>query len=259
MKLQRFFSYTPVHDLPSFVAAVTGRPFELEVSAKTWYNFRNAAKDVAEVAIYDYIGAYGVSASDFLQELNEITAPNLNVRINSPGGEVSSGLAIYNALKRYNGIVSVFVDGMAASAASFIAQAAAPGRLFMSPHAEMLIHDGLGLCMGPSADMRKMADWLDMTSDNIAAIYAGRAGGTVKAWRSLMVDETLYSDQGAIDAKLADAISADGEAVTTPPPPDQEEIDDLKDFDIAAALREQLPQEDQFDYAKALREAVASS
>lgn len=263
MKLQRFMSHNPLRDLPGFFTAFTGqRVVEPDVTNRRqgWYAIRNVKndkqEDVAEVAIYGYIGSWDISANDFLSELNQITSSKLEVRINSFGGEVSDGLAIYNAMARFNGEVTVFVDGMAASAASFIAQAASEGRLFMSPHSEMLIHDGQGICMGPSADMRKMADWLDVTSNNIAGIYAGRAGGTVENWRAAMQEETLYSDQGAVDAGLADAISSDGDTVAEPAGKEEKPKNNAVDnFDYSAALAEALP-EDSFDYSAALREQV---
>lgn len=261
MKLQRFMSHSPFRDLPGFFTAFTGLRVELpaRVESKSWYNWLNKTEDVAEVAIYDYIGSWGVSASDFLSELNSITAKNLTVRVNSGGGEVSDGLAIYNALARFDGTVSIFVDGMAASAASFICMAASKGRLFMSPHSEMLIHDGQGVCLGPAADMRKMADWLDMTSDNIAGIYARRAGGDVKMWRKAMVEETLYSDQGAVDAGLADAISSDGETVAAPPESEGEPTEDIEDqIDIAEVMRAATEQFDDFDYGAALQQQLSN-
>ncbi len=265
MKLQRFMSHTPLRDLPGFFTSFTGRKVvELDMTnvRPGWYAIRNAKgpdnEDIAEIAIYGYIGSWDITANDFLSELNQINAAKLEVRINSFGGEVSDGIAIYNAMSRFKGEVTVFVDGMAASAASFIAQAASPGRLFMSPHSEMLIHDGQGICMGPAADMRKMADWLDVTSNNIAGIYAGRAGGTVAEWRAAMLEETLYSDQGAVDAGLADAISADGETIAESTAKEEKPKNEIveEEFDYGKALTDALAEVDNFDYGAALREQL---
>ncbi|MBH1939135.1 Clp protease ClpP, partial [Streptomyces sp. AV19] len=92
--------------------------------------------------------------------------------------------------------------------ASVIAMAG--DRIVMQPHSQMMIHDGSGLCVGNAADMRDMADLLDRQSDNIAGIYAERAGGTVKQWRTRMLAETWYSAQEAVEAGLADEVAKPG-------------------------------------------------
>src|SRR3546814_2815241 len=76
----------------------------------------------------------------------------------------------------------------------------------MAPQSVMMIHDASGLVIGNSRDMQEMADLLEKTSDNIAAVYAQRAGGTPEEWRTAMRAETWYSDQEAVDAGLADEV-----------------------------------------------------
>jgi ATP-dependent protease ClpP protease subunit len=178
----------------------------------SWYRISNAAgtdDEVAVIDLYDEIGYWGVSAADFVAELRAITAGRIEMHVNSPGGQIYDGLAIYTALLDHEAHITVKVDGIAASAASFIAQAG--DRVVMAANAELMIHDGLGLCIGNAALHREMADLLDKASDNIASIYAARAGnGTVKAWRARMEAETWYSASEAVEAGLAD------EAVKTP-------------------------------------------
>lgn len=176
---------------------------------RSWYSIRNISASEAEILLYDEIGMWGITASDFIHDLQAIKASQINLRINSPGGEVFDAIAIYNALRRHSASVTTFVDGIAASAASFIAMAG--DRVVMSPHAELFIHDAHGLTLGNATDMRQMADMLDKSSDNIAAIYAARAGGEVEEWRDKMRAETWFSDQEAVDAGLADEI--DGQQV----------------------------------------------
>ena len=90
---------------------------------KRWYEFRAQLKG-AEIVIYDEIGAFGIPAKAFLHELKALGAvAELTVRINSPGGSVFDGVAIYNALKRHDARVTVWIDGIAASIASVIAMA----------------------------------------------------------------------------------------------------------------------------------------
>ena len=96
---------------------------------KSPFNRKNAAISVkqsekeAEILIYDEIGFFGIQAKDFVESLDALEVETLHVRINSPGGSVWDGMAIYNALKRYDGLVATHVDGVALSAASFIALA----------------------------------------------------------------------------------------------------------------------------------------
>ena len=169
-----------------------------------WYRIRNQINGgPTQLHIYDEIGYFGVTAQDMIRDLAEIEGP-LEVHISSPGGEVFDGIAIYNTLRQRQ--PSVIIDSLAASIASVIAMAAAPGKLFISKNAQMMIHDGHGMAIGNATDMRELADVLDRTSNNIASIYAERTGKPDAFWRQLMKDESWYSGQEAVDAGLADAI-----------------------------------------------------
>lgn len=181
----------------------------LQAARRDWFRVVNHDSGDVEVQIYDEIGYWGVTAEDFVAEIRQITAPAFTLRINSPGGEVFDGLTIYNAILDHPAQVDVVVDGIAASAASFIAQAGDVVR--MNRGAQMMIHDASGLCWGNAADMQDMADLLNKLSDQIAGIYAARGGGTVEAWRERMRDEMWLTGQEAVDTGLAD------EVVATPP------------------------------------------
>lgn len=168
----------------------------------------NAADGRVELFIYDHIDSDadefwgGVSSAmvrDALPASGDVT-----VRINSPGGDVREGIAILNCLRLHNGSVRVQVDGLAASAASFIAMAG--DEIVMMPNTEMMIHDGSMITWGNAADLRADAEFLDRVSDNIASVYAARAGGEVAGWRARMLAETWYSAQEAVDARLADSV-----------------------------------------------------
>src|SRR5678815_403429 len=87
---------------------------------KSWFRIVNKA-DSVEVYLYDEVGLWGVSTADFTKELAAITAKTIDLRLNSPGGEVFDGLAIFNALCRHPAKITVHVDGLAASIASVIA------------------------------------------------------------------------------------------------------------------------------------------
>src|SRR5262249_43376688 len=152
-------------------------------SPKWWRVEDKKGEDSSLGSVYDEIGFFGVSAGDFLAELAGIDG-DLDVHINSPGGDVFDAIAIYNQLKNRSGIVSVTIDGLAASAASFIAQAASPGHLEMAPFSQMMIHDGFAMGVGNAQDMRDLADQLETASNNIAAIYAERSGKSASYWRA---------------------------------------------------------------------------
>jgi ATP-dependent protease ClpP protease subunit len=169
-----------------------------------WYRISNLADGAAEVVIYDEIGWFGVSAGAFLEELKGVTAGEITLRLNSPGGDVFDGIAIMNVLRSHPAKVTTYVDGLAASIASVIAMAG--DRIVMQPHSQLMIHNAWGMCIGDTADMTEMANQLARHSDNIAAIYAERAGGTVAEWRERMAAETWFTPEEAVAAGLADEV-----------------------------------------------------
>lgn len=182
------------------------RNFQRPQNARSgrWYEIKNVSDSTTEVAIYDEIGYWGVSAADFVTDLNTIKTKTITLRINSPGGDVQDGLAMLNALRQHPATVNVIVEGWAISAASFIAMAG--DHIAMAPNSMLMIHDASASAYGNASDLRDLADLLDKHSDNIARVYQRRAGGSVEDWRTVMQAETWYSDQEAVDAGLADEI-----------------------------------------------------
>lgn len=159
----------------------------------------------AELYIYDEIDSwFGVGARDVTQALMGVTTDTITVHLNSPGGDIFEAHAIYNALRAHKATVNVVVDGIAASAASYIAQAG--DTIEMASNATMMIHDAIGFTYGNAADHAETADILDKQSDIIAGIYAERAGGTVDEWRASMRAESWYNAEEAVAAGLADGI-----------------------------------------------------
>jgi ATP-dependent protease ClpP protease subunit len=172
-----------------------------------WYKIKNLANDpdTTEVYIYDEIGGYcGLNAETFVQELNAITTPNITVRINSPGGSLFDGIAIYNSLVSHPAYITGEVDALAASAASIILMGA--DKVRMKVGSQLMMHDAMGVEMGNAQQMRDMSDFLERQSDNIATIYAERAGGEPSDWRTKMLAETWYFANEAVDAGLADEV-----------------------------------------------------
>jgi ATP-dependent protease ClpP protease subunit len=230
----------------------TARPVaKLRQGRNEWYRIQNKAGDTAEVYIYDEIGYFGVTAQDFVSDLRRVDASNIELHLNTPGGDVFDGIAIYNALKEHDAAVDVVVDSLAASAGSFIAMAG--DTVTMTRNATMMIHDAHGLVIGNASDMTEMAGLLDKMSDNIASIYAERAGGSIADWRGAMRAESWYSADEAVEAGLADEVKGSAKPDNTfdlsiysyagrdqaPAPIIPEPVDDGIDFDqITRAFEE---------------------
>lgn len=176
---------------------------------------------VAKLRLYDVIdpdgGFWGLSANEFVDALEQLddSVTAIELHVNSPGGSVWDGLTILNNLRQLSAPVRAIVDGIAASAASFIACAC--DELVMMPNSQMMIHDAMGICIGQAQDMHDYGNFLSDSSDNIAAIYAAKAGGTIEDWRQTMQVKGLmgqwYTADEAVEAGLADRVDgAEGDA-----------------------------------------------
>jgi ATP-dependent protease ClpP protease subunit len=206
---------------------------QLGIEARSWYRITNSSGDEAEVMLYDEVGGwYGATADQFIADLRGVTAPNLRVRINSPGGSVFEGIAIANALRSHPANITIQVDGIAASIASVIAMAG--DRIEMGPNTMLMIHDASGVCLGNAADMEEMAELLDLISDNIADAYAQRAGGTRDEWRARMRSETWYLPEDAVENGLADEAVQAPKTGTPTEPAEEPEPEMARAWDLAA-------------------------
>lgn len=207
-----------------FLMAQNSSAISMDTRPTRGYEIKNFSDGTAEIALYDEIGPWGISAVRFTDELRAITAKSITLRVASPGGDVADGLAILNALRQHPAMINVIVEGWAASAASFIAMAG--NTIQMAPNSMIMIHDAMTICAGNAEEFLEVAALLDKHSDNIADVYQRRAGGTVAEWRQRMRDTTWYTAQEAVDAGLADGILGEGEGFLTPdegaPKPDEE-------------------------------------
>lgn len=165
---------------------------------------RGAAE--ADIFIYEDVGASfwgGVTAKQFADELKPLAgAQTLNVRINSNGGDVFDGMAIYNLLAQHPARIVTHVDGLAASIASVIAMAGDTIRI--SESGFMMIHNARGGAMGESGDLRKMADVIDTVTASIADVYAERTGLSPADLRAMMDAETWMTGDAAVAQGFAD-------------------------------------------------------
>ncbi len=183
------------------------------VKGETRFDIKLAATatERTKVYLYDEISPWGILASDFVRELSGLGNEDIDLHVNSPGGDVFEGLAMLNTIRAYPGHVRAVVDGIAASAASFLIMGA--DEIVVQPNAEIMIHDAWGMCLGNSSDMIDMAGRLDKVSDNIATVYAGRTKQDAAHWRGEMRAEIWYSAEDAVDVGLADRVGTIGSQV----------------------------------------------
>lgn len=191
-----------------------------------WYEIKAAAKSddasaptVTEVYIYGNIGDRwnedGVIASEMVRDIAALEADEITLRINSYGGSVTDGLAIYNALKRHPAPVNVFVDGVAISCASYIAMAG--DTVTMATNAQMMIHAPWSMAAGNAADLREQADILDRYSKSMASAYADKSGKTYEQALAILLDgkDHWFSADEAVSEGFADVVGEEVDAAAS--------------------------------------------
>ena len=164
-----------------------------------------------KLLLYGEIG-WEVRASEFVPAIDAVTDSHIDLHISSPGGDVFEALTIMNALKEHPATKTVYIDGLAASAASFIAVGIG-GEVIMRPGAEMMIHNAQGGAWGDMNDMHAIIERLESASATIADIYAAKTGTDAAQWRAAMDAETWFSADEALAAGLVDKVEAAGEGV----------------------------------------------
>ncbi len=168
----------------------------------------------------------GVSPQAFVKALNDITAPTIHLRVNSPGGSVFAARAIEQAVRMHSSKVIAHVDGLAASAASFLIMAA--DEIRMAPGSFLMIHKAWTWTAGNANDLRKEADLLEQIDASLVKTYATRSGQDAEAIAQWMADETWIEADRAVelglansvaDTKAANAVKWDTSAFKNAPPP----------------------------------------
>lgn len=163
--------------------------------------------ELNEVRIYDEIGPgwWGlIDADTVMAALAEMDGKHVMVRLNTPGGSVDEGIAIYNALKRHKGGVTTVVDSLAASMGSYLLQAGE--RRIVASNAMVMVHDPWTIAFGNAAELRKNADVLDKYAQRMIPDYSERSGKSVEEITSIMAEETWYAGKEIVDAGFADEI-----------------------------------------------------
>lgn len=177
---------------------------------KRFWTMGKVAKDEGEITLYGVISSESwwgdeVTPKQFKSDLDALgDIKTLNVRINSPGGDVFAGSAIYSMLKRHSAQKIVYIDGLAASMASVVAMA---GDLVIMPkNAMLMIHNPWGGCVGFASEMRAYADLLDKIGESMMTAYTDKTGKTVEDIKSVMDAETWFTAEEAVAAGWADEI-----------------------------------------------------
>tara|TARA_R100001530_G_scaffold131844_2_gene103753 strand:+ start:466 stop:1572 length:1107 start_codon:yes stop_codon:yes gene_type:complete len=175
-----------------------------------WYQISNKAEeDFADIYLFSEIGGMDITAKTFVEDINNIKSKKLNVYINSLGGSVFDGIAIYNTLKNFKGKVTTKIQGIGASIASVIALAG--DKIEMSDNSLLMIHDPYAVAGGNSTEMRKTADLLDKIRNEIANIYQKQTGLDTKTIESLMTNETWFNSSEALEKGFITDISEEVE------------------------------------------------
>ena len=180
------------------------------MNPRSWYAIsptddRDTDESV-EVSIYDEIGFGGVTAKQFAADLKKLKGQHIDLRVNSVGGSVIEGAAIYNALKRHKGGLTVHIDGLAASMASVIAMAGEETRI--AENALLMIHNPWSMTMGDADDLRKEAAVLDKLKATLVNAYVRKTGQPRAAIEQMMDDETWMDATEALEHGFVDEIDA---------------------------------------------------
>lgn len=182
-------------------------------SNKKFYNFANITEQSADLYIYGDITSYGwddadVSAYSFKEELEELkNVSEINVHINSYGGETVQGLAIYNLLKQHNAIINMYIDGAACSSASIIAMAG--NKVYMPKSSLMMIHNCWTWASGNAKELRKQADDMDKMAVAYISAYMNKVNITEERLKQLLDEESWLTAEECIEMGFADEIIED--------------------------------------------------
>lgn len=169
-----------------------------------WYTMRKKGK-TGELRIFDEIGFWGISADDFFNDLDALgDVDDIHLRLNSPGGVITDGNAIYNVLKRHKANVKVTIEGIAASMASVIAMAG--DEVVMPENAFLMIHNPHVFMGGGADDLRHEADLLDKMKKSAIKAYKRKATISNDDISKMMDDETWITAEEAVKMGFADIV-----------------------------------------------------
>lgn len=192
----------------------------------------------AEILFYDEIGMFGITAAKVVKALKDVKGKidTLNVRIHSPGGSVFDGVAIFNALRKFDARVEVDIDGVALSIASYIALAGDVVRAV--DNTQYMIHNPWVMTMGESKDLRAAADRMDAIKDDLIRVYSNKTGIGTEELAKMMDAETWLGGEDAMTLGFVDELT---EALPVAAKFDGDLWTRFKNQDRVASLRAQGP------------------
>lgn len=156
-----------------------------------------------DLLIYGTIGLFDDEndPKEFATAVANIKAPVLNIRINSGGGDLFAGHAMYNIIKSFNGLKRVFIDGLAASAASIVAMAG--DEVIMPANTLLMIHNAQTVAYGDSSNFKKLADDLDKMNSTLVAVYQQKTGLNTQKIQKMLNNETWLTAEEALELGFA--------------------------------------------------------
>jgi ATP-dependent Clp protease protease subunit len=176
------------------------------------FEVKAAANGDAEIYLYDVIDSYwGVGATAFCAALKGVQAETIHLHINSPGGDVFEARAMVAAIAASKATLVAHIDGLAASAASYVAMACDEVRI--ADGAFFMIHNAWTVAMGNANDLRASAELLAKVDSSIVSDYMRRTGKDQAQIEQWMADETWFSAQEAVDNGFANAVVANEKGV----------------------------------------------
>ncbi|HUT42739.1 MAG TPA: head maturation protease, ClpP-related [Desulfobacterales bacterium] len=177
------------------------------LSKPDWFEIQAKKDDETEIYIYDVVGWPFIEAKDFVRALDEVKAKKIIVRINSPGGDVFDGTAIFNSLRNHPAQIITRIEGIAASIASILALAGDEVQAF--ENTMMMIHNAWVIAIGDQNDLRETADVLEKIDSNFVDIYYNKSKLGKKQIRQMMHDETWFTAKEAKEKDFIDTLLDD--------------------------------------------------
>ena len=175
-----------------------------------WYKIEASANDQAEILVYDVIGWPYNDAGDLVRYVNSLGDKDILVRLNTPGGDVFDGMAIFNSLANHKGKVTIRIEALAASMGSVLAMAGKEIQAYSNTM--MMIHDPWTYMAGNQYELRDMADLLEKISGNMLDVYTGRSKVGKREMKEIMKAETWYTAKEAKEKGFINTILETGKA-----------------------------------------------
>jgi len=188
-------------------AEIVSRHWGKSLEQDKWFDISGKDDETPVIRIYDVIGWPWIDADTFVGELSEIKSERAKLKINTPGGDVFDGTAIYNELKNHNTKFDVEIDGLAASMGSLIALAG--DTVSIADNAWYMIHNPWSFMAGDYIDFRKEADLLERMAESMSRTYVDESVYESKVMRKMMDDETWLLGEEAVAAGFADSVTGE--------------------------------------------------